>query len=90
MKIATSQMPVLEERVLLQLLPRDEADERDVILEVRAGTGGDEASLFAGHLFRMYTRHAQLQGWRFEPIEVRSSPLLRHCECTHWFLRASQ
>lgn len=54
----------------MQLLPKDEADERDVILEVRAGTGGDEATLFAGDLFRMYNRFALLQGWRFEPVEV--------------------
>lgn len=55
---------------MLELLPRDEADDRDVILEVRAGTGGEEASLFASDLFKMYGRFAQLKGWRFEPIEV--------------------
>ena len=65
------QVPALEEQLLLQLIPRDEADDRDVILEVRAGTGGDEASLFAGDLIRMYQRFAQLQGWRFEFVEVR-------------------
>ena len=51
-------------RVLL--LPKDEADEKSAILEVRAGTGGDEASLFAGDLFRMYARYAELKGWRVE------------------------
>lgn len=65
-----TQVSALEEGILLQLLPRDEADDRDVIVEVRAGTGGDEASLFAGDLFRMYHRFAALQGWRFEPVEV--------------------
>ena len=53
-------------RVLL--LPKDEADEKSVILEVRAGTGGDEASLFAGDLFRMYARYAELKGWRVEIV----------------------
>ena len=56
----------LERRVKLLLLPRDEADTRNVILEVRAGTGGEEAALFAADLLRMYQRHAELHGWRFE------------------------
>jgi peptide chain release factor 1 len=50
----------------LMLLPRDAADEKSAILEVRAGTGGDEAALFAGDLFRMYARYAELKGWRVE------------------------
>src|SRR5918993_53594 len=50
------------------LLPRDEADEKSAILEVRAGTGGDEAALFAGDLFRMYARYAELKGWKVEII----------------------
>ncbi|MFL5194555.1 MAG: PCRF domain-containing protein, partial [Microvirga sp.] len=50
----------------IRLLPRDEADEKSAILEIRAGTGGDEAALFAGDLFRMYERYAAAQGWRFE------------------------
>jgi peptide chain release factor 1 len=52
----------------LLLLPKDEADEKSAILEVRAGTGGDEAALFAGDLFRMYARYAELKGWRVEVI----------------------
>lgn len=64
------QVSQLEAALLQQLVPRDAADDRDVILEVRAGTGGEEAGLFAGELFRMYTRFAQQQRWRFEPIEV--------------------
>jgi peptide chain release factor 1 len=52
----------------LMLLPKDEADEKSAILEVRAGTGGDEASLFAGDLFRMYARYAELKGWKVEII----------------------
>ncbi len=57
------ELPLLEREVQLLLLPRDAADERNVILEVRAGTGGDEAALFAGDLFRMYERYAAKQGW---------------------------
>jgi peptide chain release factor 1 len=52
----------------LMLLPKDEADEKSAILEVRAGTGGDEAALFAGDLFRMYARYAELKGWKVEVI----------------------
>lgn len=54
------------------LLPRDTAEERDALIEIRAGTGGDEASLFAGDLLRMYQRYAEERGWRFEHLE--SSP----------------
>ncbi len=56
----------LESRLRLLLLPKDPADERNIFLEVRAGTGGDEAALFAGDLFRMYTRYAETRGWRVE------------------------
>jgi peptide chain release factor 1 len=57
---------VLEHRLRLALLPKDAMDERNVILEIRAGTGGDEAALFAGDLFRMYERYAAKQGWKVE------------------------
>lgn len=57
----------------LALLPRDAADERAAMLEIRAGTGGDEAALFAGDLFRMYQRYADAQGWRVELISASSS-----------------
>ena len=60
----------LEHEVRLALLPKDAADARSVILEVRAGTGGDEAALFAGDLFRMYERHASLHGWRTQVISA--------------------
>jgi peptide chain release factor 1 len=56
----------LEHRLRLALLPKDAMDERNVILEIRAGTGGDEAALFAGDLFRMYERYAANQGWKVE------------------------
>src|ERR1700692_1627259 len=54
----------LEQELRLALLPKDAMDDRNVILEIRAGTGGDEAALFAGDLFRMYERFGALQGWR--------------------------
>jgi len=59
-------LPGLERAVQLMLLPRDKDDQASVILEVRAGTGGDEAALFAGDLFRMYQRYASIKGWRLE------------------------
>jgi peptide chain release factor 1 len=62
-------IPELERRVMILLLPKDEADERNAILEVRAGTGGDEAALFAAELFRMYQRYAESRRWRFEALE---------------------
>jgi peptide chain release factor 1 len=60
----------LERRIKLALLPKDAMDERNVILEIRAGTGGDEAALFAGDLFRMYERYAATQGWKVEVISL--------------------
>ncbi|CAN7579327.1 peptide chain release factor 1 [Phenylobacterium sp. LjRoot225] len=59
-------LPLLEREVALLLAPKDRDENASAILEVRAGTGGDEAALFAGDLFRMYQRYAQLQGWRVE------------------------
>ena len=73
--IATTEKPALEARraeleqqTRLHLIPKDAMDDRNVILEIRAGTGGDEASLFAGTLFRMYERFAAKQGWKVEVI----------------------
>lgn len=68
-------LPELERELQLLLLPKDAADDRSAILEVRAGTGGDEASLFAADLFRMYQRYAESHGWRFDPIEVNETEL---------------
>ena len=62
-----------DRRLALALLPRDAADERAAMLEIRAGTGGDEAALFAGDLFRMYQRYAEAQGWRVELISASAS-----------------
>ena len=63
----------LEKQLQMELLPKDAADERNVILEVRAGTGGDEAALFAGDLFRMYQRFAQSRGWKVEILSASES-----------------
>ncbi len=65
-----AELEQLEQRLRLLLLPKDAADERGVILEVRAGTGGDEAAIFAGDLFRMYSRYADLQGWKVEVLSA--------------------
>ena len=76
-ELAEAELPEAEERIeglerdiQILLLPRDAADEKNAILEIRAGTGGDEAALFAGDLFRMYERYAAGRGWRFETISA--------------------
>jgi peptide chain release factor 1 len=71
-KQLTADLTAVEEELKVLLLPRDPLDEKNVILEIRAGTGGDEAGLFAGELFRMYSRYAETQGWKVEVLE--SSP----------------
>ena len=68
-----AKLPEAERALAIKLLPRDAADERAAMLEVRAGTGGDEAALFAGDLLRMYQRFAEAQGWRFELISASAS-----------------
>ncbi|WP_416898147.1 MAG: peptide chain release factor 1 [Minwuia sp.] len=68
-------LPDLEHEVQLMLLPKDEADARSAILEVRAGTGGDEAALFAGELFAMYRRFAELSGWKFQVLDMAETDL---------------
>jgi len=68
-------LPELEQQVKVALLPKDEADERNAILEVRAGTGGEEAALFAAALFRMYSRYAEGHGWRVEVLSISETGL---------------
>jgi peptide chain release factor 1 len=65
----------LEKGLKLLLIPRDPNDEKNVILEIRAGTGGEEAALFAGEMFRMYSRYAESQGWRVEVLNSSPSDL---------------
>lgn len=63
----------LEEEIKLLLLPKDPNDNKDVIMEIRAGTGGEEAALFAGNLLRMYTRYSELKGWKIELIDINDT-----------------
>ncbi len=63
-------LPTIEQQLKILLLPKDVADTKNAILEVRAGTGGEEAALFAASLFRMYQRYAEKHGWRFEVLSI--------------------
>ena len=75
LKSARAEMEKLEAQLQKQLLPKDPNDERNLFLEVRAGTGGDESALFAGALFRMYTRYAERRGWQIEIISESAAEL---------------
>jgi peptide chain release factor 1 len=68
-------IPALERELQLLLLPKDRDDEASIVLEIRAGTGGDEAALFAGNLFSMYQRYASLRGWRMEVVDASESEI---------------
>ena len=70
-----SRIPELEDALLRALLPRDPLDDRNSIVEIRAGTGGDEAALFAADLYRMYTRYCERQGWRIETMSYSDGTL---------------
>ena len=81
-ELAKSELPAmqrgqaaLEDRLKLLLTPRDPNDEKNVLLEIRAGTGGEEASLFAGELFRMYSRYAERHRWKVEPLSISTTGL---------------
>jgi peptide chain release factor 1 len=75
-------LPELERGIQVLLLPKDEADEKNAILEVRAGTGGEEAALFAAELFQMYQRYAGLRGWKFETMDVSETGIGGYKEAT--------
>ncbi|MFT3849355.1 MAG: peptide chain release factor 1 [Propionivibrio sp.] len=75
MKAAKERLPQLETDLQKLLLPKDANDERNVFLEIRAGTGGDESALFAGNLFRMYTRYAERQRWQVEVVSASESEI---------------
>ncbi|OLB88823.1 MAG: peptide chain release factor 1 [Acidobacteria bacterium] len=68
-----ARVAAVEAELKVLLLPKDPSDEKDVILEIRAGTGGDEATLFAAEMFRMYTRYAETQGWKVEVLSTSES-----------------
>jgi len=67
------QIPILEEKLKIELIPKDPNDDKDVILEIHAGTGGDEAGIFAGDLFRMYSRYSEIKGWKLSVISYVES-----------------
>jgi peptide chain release factor 1 len=71
----TARLPDLDRKVQVLLLPKDAANERSAIVEVRAGTGGDEAALFAAELFQMYQRYATQHGWRFEMLNFTETEI---------------
>jgi peptide chain release factor 1 len=74
LKAAEEELPVLTQALRVALLPKDPNDDKNIMMELRAGTGGDEAGLFAAELGRMYMRYAETKGWRAEIIEETSNP----------------
>jgi len=81
-KDLTSKIINIEERLQILLLPKNAEDERGVILEIRAGAGGEEAALFAAKLFRMYSRYAEKRGWRFDILSLSDTGLDGYKEAT--------
>ena len=73
--ILRAALPKAEYNLQITLLPKDAADARSVIMEIRPGTGGDEAALFAGDLMRMYQRYVETQGWTFQVVENQTTEL---------------
>ena len=72
-----ARIPELEEEIKLLLVPADPQDDRNAILEIRGGTGGDEAAIFAGDLFRMYSKYCESKGWRLEVSSANEGAELR-------------
>ncbi len=70
---ARTEVPALREQLLVAMLPPEESDARNTVVEIRAGAGGDEASLFVGDLYRMYTRYAEIKGWNMEVLSTSPS-----------------
>jgi peptide chain release factor 1 len=70
-----AELAQIDKQIVLKMTPKDEADERGIVLEVRAGTGGDEASLFAGELFKMYQKFSQSMGWKWEEISLTKTEI---------------
>lgn len=69
------EIPKLEEQIKILLIPKDIDDEKNAIIEIRAGTGGDEAGLFAGTLYKMYQKYSEIQGWKFEKLYIHENEL---------------
>ena len=70
LKELEEKQPLLEEKIKMMLIPPDPLEEKNIIMEIRGGTGGDESSLFAADLFRMYTRYADMKGWKYEIMDA--------------------
>ena len=68
-----AKLPALEEDIKFMLIPADPADDKDIIVEIRAAAGGDEAAIFAGELYKMYERFASAQGWKTETMDMSAS-----------------
>ena len=77
-----SKIPDLEEKVKVLLIPKDPEDSKNSILEIRAGAGGDEASIFAGDLFRMYKMYAETMGWKFDVVNTNEGTVGGYKEIT--------
>ena len=83
-------IPELEEEIKLLLVPADPQDDRNAILEIRGGTGGDEAAIFAGDLFRMYSKYCETKGWRLEVSSANERAAdSKYCETKGWRLEVS-
>ena len=79
-----SQLPTLEEEIKLKLIPEDPEDSKNVVLEIRGGTGGDEACLFAGDLARMYVRFCERKGWKVEMSRLQGGGVQHHGRQRVW------
>lgn len=73
LKELEEKQPVLEDKLKMMLIPPDPLEEKNIIMEIRGGTGGDESSLFAADLFRMYTRYADMKGWKYEVMDANET-----------------
>ena len=76
----TVQVEPIEEKIKMLLLPTDPEDEKNAVVEIRGGTGGDEASIFAGDLFRMYTKYFETKGWKYEVYSFTEGTVGRYKE----------
>lgn len=73
LKELEEKQPILEDKIKMMLIPPDPLEEKNIIMEIRGGTGGDESSLFAADLFRMYTRYADMKGWKYEVMSANET-----------------
>jgi len=76
MEEAKKEIPKLEEEIRMMLVPKDPEDAKNVVMEIRAGTGGDEASIFAGDLYKMYTKYVDSKGWKAEIVDFNEGQVV--------------